>query len=240
MAPTTELDLPDATTETETEHSRLDALLDAAVTWPSGRVTKKVAEMRRKAPRATPEEIISRLEQEYVRSIKRTSGAVGAVAAVPAIGTGVAAVLTAANLAGFLGRTSTFVMAVAEVHGIHVEDVARRRTLLLTTLLGDEGVEALSGQVGLSTLGWARTALTRLPLGTVRGVNRGLTSRLARRAARRGGLFAVGRLAPFGVGAVIGWAGGKVLARNVVAAAEEAFGRPPLTFADAGDAITAG
>ncbi|MEE6273637.1 hypothetical protein [Georgenia wangjunii] len=226
-------DLSAADDAATTERTRFESLLDAALALPAGRVQANVAALRRAHPDATPAEILTQLEDAYVRSVKRTSGAVGAVATVPAIGTGIAAVLTAGTVGTFLARSATFVLAVAEVHGVHIADASRRRTLVLASLLGQEGVDALEGQVGLGTLGWARTALTRLPLGTVRGVNRGLTSRLARRFATRGGLLAVGRLAPFGVGAIIGWTGGRAVARNVVESAREAFGPAPETFAAA-------
>lgn len=39
----------------------------------------------------------------------------------------------------FLEATALFVLAVAEVHGIHVAEVERRQTLVLAVLLGDHG-----------------------------------------------------------------------------------------------------
>ena len=69
--------------------------------------------------------------------MQSTGGAVGATAAAPAVGTGVALALTASDIATFFGASAAFALAVASVHGIEVEDADRRRALLLTTILGE-------------------------------------------------------------------------------------------------------
>lgn len=214
-------------TKNEPAANTLERLVERAISAGAKREQALVRKVTRKHPDATPADLVALLEQRYRRRVGRLSGLVGLSAAVPGIGTGVAALLTTVNLASFLRDTTTFVGAVAHVHGVAVDDVARRRTLLLASLLGDDGARAVHEKLGPSTLYWGRGLLTRLPLGTVRAVNKGLSRRLVRAATTKGSAVLLGRLAPFGVGALIGWWAGRRLATQVVNGTRDAFGPPP-------------
>ncbi|GEL95066.1 hypothetical protein [Cellulomonas composti] len=210
----------------------VEAAVARAVAVPSSAVHAHVASVRRRHPDATPAEVIAYLEREYLVVVASTGGAVGAVAAAPAVGTGVALVLTASDVATFFAGSAAFVLAVASVHGIDVEDVDRRTAVLLTTLLGESGARAVGDVTELGAFGVGRLLLTRMPIATVRKVNLTLTRRMVRKQlARQGGLF-FGRLLPFGIGIVIGAAGGRALGREVVKGARAAFGAAPSTFCD--------
>ena len=74
------------------------------MTIPSSTIHAHVESLRRKHPQATPEEVIRLLEKEYLLVVQGTGGAVGATAAAPAVGTGVALALTASDVATFFGR----------------------------------------------------------------------------------------------------------------------------------------
>ena len=154
----------------------------------------------------------------------------GAAAAAPAVGTGVALALTASDVATFFGASAAYVLAVASVHGIDVEDSERRTALLLTSLLGESGAKAVTDITGQGAAGVARVMLTRMPIATVKKVNTTLTRRMVRKqVARQGGLF-FGRLIPYGIGVVVGVTGGRALGRTVIQGARAAFGVPPTTF----------
>ncbi len=206
------------------------AALDKAVTVPSGTIHAHVEKIRRRNPLATPAQVIAILEKEYLRVVATTGGAVGAAAATPSIGTGTAVALTAGDVAGFFGASAAFSLAVASVHGIDVQDVDRRKALLLATLLGEAGVRAVGDTAEIGAVHVARTLLTRMPLRTVKAVNNQLTRRIIRRQAAKQGGLALGRLAPFGIGAVIGIVGGRALGKTVVDGARAAFGPAPVTF----------
>lgn len=214
-----------------TRRSAPERLLDLAVRRAS-RADEHVADLRRSHPGLSPAELVALLEKRYLRRAARLGGAVGATAAVPGVGTVTALGLTTVQTVAFLSASANHVMGLASIHGVHVQDVERRRTLLLAALLGEEGAEAVSGQLGLGTLYWAKAAVTKLPLGTVRAVNRTITHRLLRWGAARGGALALGRLAPFGVGAAIGYAGTRAMAKNVVEGTQALFGPAPATFAE--------
>lgn len=207
-----------------------DELIDAALALPARVVHAHVDAIRARRPGATPEQVIAILERRYLLAVSSSGGAVGAAAAIPAVGTGAALALTAAQVGTFLGASSLLALAVADVHGITVHDGARRRALLLTSLLGERGPELLEAELGTSAMTWGKTLLTRLPIATVRTVNRTLRGRLVAGGAAKAGSLMVGRLLPFGVGAVIGFAGGRALGRTMISGVRAAFGPPPLVF----------
>lgn len=207
--------------------------LAKAVSLPSSAVHQHVASLRRRNPDATPAELVRLLEKEFLVVVAGAGGAVGAAAAAPAVGTGVALVLTASDVATFFSASAAYVLAVASVHGIEVEDVERRRALLLTAILGESGAKALTDVTGLGTTSVARLLVTRLPVATVKKVNTTLTRRMLRKQlTRHTGLF-FGRLLPYGIGVVVGASGGRALGKQVVTGARQAFGPPPTAFLDA-------
>ena len=217
----------------------LSAALDKAVTIPSSAVHAHVEQIRRKNPGISPGDTILLLEREYLAVSATAGGAVGAAAAFPAVGTGVSIALTTANVGTYFAASAAFALAVADVHGIEVDDAERRRALLLTTILGEDGAKAV-GELGLFSSGrWATQLLTRLPLGTVKAVNSTLTRRLVRTQATTQGALAFGRILPFGIGAVVGATGARALSKSVIGNARKAFGHAPLTFREVIEVIEA-
>ncbi|RYV49928.1 hypothetical protein [Pengzhenrongella frigida] len=207
----------------------IDAALEKAVTIPSATIHAHVQALRRRNPYASPAQIIGLLEREYLLVIAGAGGAVGAAAAAPAIGTGVAMALTVSDVATFFASSAAFSLAVASVHGIEVQDTGRRRALLLATIVGETSI-VVSADVELTSGAFARAMLTRMPTSTIARVNRALTQRMIRRQAARQSALAFGRLAPFGIGAVIGITGARALGRTVISGARRAFGPAPDHF----------
>ncbi|WP_456825331.1 hypothetical protein [Cellulomonas sp. P5_E12] len=208
----------------------VEAALSKSVTIPSTTIHAHVAGLRKRNPEATPEQLIRLLEKEYLLVVQSTGGAVGATAAAPAVGTGVALVLTASDVATFFGASAAFSLAVASVHGIEVEDTERRRALLLATILGDAGGKVITDGAELTSVSVARALLTRMPMATVRKVNTTMTRRFVRTQLTKQTGLAIGRIIPFGIGLVVGVAGSRALGKNVIAGARKAFGPPPASF----------
>ena len=204
--------------------------LDKAVAIPSAAIEAHVDDVRRRNPGADPARVVRLLEQEYLLLVTGTGAAVGAAAALPAVGTGVAIALTTSDVATFLGASAAFALAVASVHGIAVEDTERRRALLLAAVLGDAGARAVSDAAEISTVHVGRVLLTRMPISTVRTVNSILARRFVRNQVAKQTGLALGRLLPYGIGAAVGAVGGRALGRTVVEGARAAFGPPPEHF----------
>ena len=209
----------------------LERALDKAIAIPASRIEERVARMRRDRPGADAAELVEMAASRFRRDAGLSSGAVGASAAIPAISTGAAAALTVGQSAAFIASAVTYVLTVAEIQGVHVVDTERRRALVLSALLGKEGSEAVQGQLGLSSMFWAAQLLMQMPLPSVKSINAHLIKRVAKRSAAKGGALALGRLLPFGIGAAIGWSGGRALANQVIEGAQAALG-PQLALSD--------
>ena len=212
----------------------LETALNKAVQIPSVTIRSHVNRLQARNPMASPAQIIEMLEKEYLGVIQTAGGAVGAAAAFPSIGTGAGIALTASDIATFFAASAAFTLAVADVHGIEVDDAGRRRALLLTTILDTDGAKAFSA-AGVAASGgsptrWARVILTTMPTGTIRQVNKALTGKYLRRFLARQTGLALGRLIPFGVGAGVGVLGARALGRHVIGQARLAFGPAPYEF----------
>jgi hypothetical protein len=208
----------------------LDALLDRAVTIPSAAIHKHVDSLRRRNPEADPARIVQILEKEYLTLVATTGGAVGAAAAAPAVGTTAAAVLTTSDVATFFAASAAFSLAVADVHGIEIDDVGRRRALLLASVLGSSGARDVERAAAGSQVAWGKVLLTSMPQSSIKRVNKVLAHKFLRKYAAKYGTLALGRMIPFGVGAIVGFAGGRALGHGVVGQSRSAFGPPPDHF----------
>ena len=209
----------------------LDAAIDQAVTIPASTIRAHVDSLRRRNPEATPQRIITLLTREYSLLLQGAGGAVGTSAVIPGIGTGVSLVLTTADVATFFTASCAYALAVAEVHGIEVHDVERRRALLLAAVLGDSGAKAVADASGRPVAAWGTVLLTSMPKSTIRQVNKVLTGRYVKRLMVKQGSLALGRVVPFGIGAAVGVLGGRALSRTVVHQTTRAFGPAPDQFA---------
>ena len=214
----------------------LERALDKAIAIPAARIEERVARMRRDRPGADAAELVEMAASRFRRDAGLSSGAVGASAAIPAISTGAAAALTVGQSAAFIASAVTYVLTVAEIQGVHIVDTERRRALVLSALLGKEGSEAVQGQLGLSSMFWAAQLLMQMPLPSVKSINAHLIKRVAKRSAAKGGALALGRLLPFGIGAAIGWTGGRALANQVIEGAASALG-PASRIADRAETV---
>lgn len=201
--------------------------LDQALAIPARNIENNVAHMRREYPGADVAELAERAADRFRLESGLTSSAVGASAALPSVGTATAAALTVGQTAMFLASAVKYILTVAELQGLHVVTAERRRALVLSALLGQDGAEAVQGSLGLSSLYWATQNLAKMPLPTVKSINAQLAKRLVKRQAVRSSALMLGRLVPFGIGAAIGWSGGRALANHIIEGATSALGPLP-------------
>ena len=103
-----------------TTPSAVERALDAAIALPARRIQESIARMRRERPEADTAELVEMAASRFRTEAALTSGAVGASAALPAVGTGTAAALTVGQTAVFLGSAVTYVLTVAELQGLRV------------------------------------------------------------------------------------------------------------------------
>jgi hypothetical protein len=207
------------------------ALIDRAVRVQQPTVAGYVARLRRRHPDAEPADVVAMLERQYLVAVTGTGAAIGGTATAPGIGTVSALVIGAGETVTFLETTAVFVLAVAEVHGVHMEDVERRRALLLAVLLGESGSVIMEKATGRATQHWAKVLPDRVPRTAVEAANRQLARWLVRRYGARQGAVVLGRLVPFGLGAAIGGAANAAIGKTIISSVRRAFGAAPEHFA---------
>lgn len=200
-------------------------------------VLAHIRSIRLRNPDATPDRIVRILERRYLAAVTSGGAAVGATAVVPGIGTGVTLALSGVETLGFLESTALFAQSLAEVHGIAVENPDRARALVMTLMLGKEGVD-LVGQLARQATGrgaerstyWGELVTKSLPRAAVGPVVDQLKTRFVQHFAAAGGASFIGKALPFGIGAAVGGAGNHLLGRRVLTTSHRAFGIAPATL----------
>ncbi len=200
-------------------------------------VVAHIRSIRRARSSATPADIIRTLENRYLAAVTVSGAVVGASSAIPAVGTGTALALSGAETAAFLEASALFAQSVTEVHGIVVDDPDRARALVMTMVLGTAGsdlVKQLAGQAAGSgpvrTAYWGELVTKSIPRGLIGPIADRIKSSFLKRFAVSQSTNVVGRLIPFGIGAVIGGGGNHLLGRQIVRTSRAGFGPPPATF----------
>lgn len=211
----------------------LPSVIDKLLDMPSQRIDRKLIRLVENSPGTTVSQLAKELTKSYVKKCARFSAGIGTAAVVPFYGTGVALGLTVAELGAFYALTTEYVLKICRLHGIKLEDKERRRALVTSALLGEEGAELISGELGLSTLSWAKNNLQNLSSPTISQVNRLLAKYVAKKSASAGIKKVAGRLIPLGIGAAIGYYSGRKTSSQVARGLEVALGPiRELTTAD--------
>lgn len=191
-----------------------------------------VNRLRNTSPEATPADVVAKLERRYRHAVTVSGAAVGATAAVPAIGTLAALAAVAGETVLFLEATAVFVLAVAEVHNIPAEHREQRRALVLAVLVGDEGKRAVADLLGPGRTGgaWLSEGAVSLPLPAMTDLNSKLFRYFVKRYTVKRSALAVGKLLPIGLGAIVGAIGNRMMSKKIIGNAAKAFGPAPTRW----------
>ncbi|MEU7918990.1 hypothetical protein [Micromonospora zamorensis] len=216
--------------EAGTHGQRVLDVLDKAITIQSPLVRKNIARARQRNPEATPAEVIRNLERMYVSALAGTGAAVGGAAAAPGVGTGVALALSAGEVLSSLQLSALFALSVAEVHGVRMDEVERRRTIVMGIMLGGSGSATITKVAERTGQHWGRQVVAKVPVETLRQINKILGKHFITKYGTKQGIIVLGRAAPFGIGAVIGGGANAALATLAVRASRRAFGPPPPSW----------
>ncbi|GGA59584.1 hypothetical protein GCM10011490_07060 [Pseudoclavibacter endophyticus] len=200
-------------------------------------VLAQIRRLRRKHPDATPAELLRRIELQFLNTVTATGGGTGAAAVVPGIGTAASLAISGAETIAFLEMTALYGQAVAELHGLALADPVRARTLVQSLIVGEVAkdiITQLAGQVtgkGPSKQDyWGELVARGLPRVLVSDAAVRIRDAFLRRFVASATGRTLGRIIPFGVGAVVGGAGNRMLAKRIVRNAAEAFGPVPASF----------
>lgn len=211
--------------------------IDRVLTVQRPVVLAHIRSIRRQFPGATPDQIIRILERRYLAAVTTGGALVGASSVLPAVGTGAALALSAAETAGFLEASALFAQSVTEIHGIVVDDPDRARALVMTLVLGDAGTDLVRQLAGQATGAapsrnafWGEMVTKNLPRAAIGPIADRLKQTFVKRFTVTQGGNVAGRLLPFGIGAAVGGVGNHLLGKQIVRTAREAFGPAPAAF----------
>lgn len=201
-------------------------LIDSALKMQAPLAHSYVERLRAKHPEATDRQLLELATKRFTALTTATGAGIGGVAAMPGLGTVAALGLTVGEGLSFAEAAAFLTLAVADIHGVDMGDRNTRRLVLMGVLSGERGAEIIAKAMGRQGLQWQSV------LGGGGGFLPGLVSKQVSRYVRRrvmartGGLW-LGRLLPFGVGAVIGGIGARAVSRSVVEAMLEIFSQSP-------------
>ncbi|MFV0496488.1 hypothetical protein [Mycobacterium sp.] len=188
-----------------------------------------VGKLRRSFPGADPAEIVGKLEKHFLSVVMASGAAVGASATLPGVGTLAALSATAGETAFFIEATALFVLAVAAVHNIPLDERERRRALVLAVLVGDNSKTAVSELFGngRTSGSWVSESLATLPLPALSKLNTRMLKYVVKRVTLRRSALMLGRALPVGIGAIVGGVGNRMMGKKLVRNAQAAFGPAP-------------
>ncbi|PBC94769.1 hypothetical protein BX281_2692 [Streptomyces sp. Ag82_O1-15] len=201
-------------------------VLDKALVAQQPRARKNVERLRRVHPDDTPQELIRRLDRYYLASVTASGGASGAAGVVP--GAGIPTAL--ADVMVFTEASVFYTLSLAEVHGLHPEDLERRRLLVLTVLLGDGAKKALDKTIGRTGPYWARRIVSAIPMSAINKANNVLGPRFITKYGTKQGVLVLSKQVPLGIGAALGAGGNHVFGRLTIKSARTIFGEPPSSW----------
>ncbi|MCT1999076.1 hypothetical protein M3C58_12910 [Brachybacterium muris] len=216
-------------TLSDSEFTQLDerwmSLIDTALKVQTSLARSYVTRLRAKHPGATREELLEHVSDRFTNLLTITGAGVGGVAALPGIGTAVAVGVTVGEGISFAEACAFLTLAAAEIYDVDMRDRQTRHLVMTAVLGGEHGTEIIAKALGKQGLQWNAVLGGS---GMVPNIISKQVTRYVRRrvGARTGGLW-LGRLLPFGVGAVIGGVGSRTVARSVVEAVEQIFHQAP-------------
>ena len=206
--------------------------VDKAVQLQTSTIRTYVDWLRRQNPDATPAEIQKLMDKHLKNTVTGTGAGVGAAAAVPGIGLFSGAAAVAGESVLFLDLAAFYAVASAYLRGEDIADPERRRTLVLSLLMGTKGlaiVDAMLGDDAGKIPGKSTLAKFSGPtLANTNNVLQRIAMRSMRKTLRRAWL---GKLMPLGIGAIAGTTANRKLADGVIDNVQSGLSAMPAAFA---------
>lgn len=185
-----------------------------------------VSRLRRVHSEKTPAQLIKFLNKTYLGTVTASGTGAGMAAAVP--NGAVQVPVAIADLAAFLESSVLYVLAVAEIYGVNVEDFERRRFLVLTALLGNSGTTTVTQSLGKKTIPyWSKTIINAIPMDAIKAANKVLGPRFVTKYGTKQGVLVLGKQLPLALGAAVGAGGNATFGYLVVRSTRQLLSDPP-------------
>jgi hypothetical protein len=115
------------------------------------------------------------------------------------------------------------------VHEVPIDELERRRTIVMGIMLGGTGSATIAKVAERTGQRWGRQVVAKVPIETLRQINKILGRNFITKYGTKQGIIVLGRVAPLGIGAVIGGGANTALAALAARAGRRAFGPPPTS-----------
>ncbi len=211
------------------------ALVDAALKVQAPIAHRYVDRLRAKHPEATDRQLLEMVTRRFSALNIATGAGIGGAAALPGLGTVAAVGLTVGEGLTFAESCAFLTLAAADIHDVDMSDRNTRRLVLLAVLSGERGTEIIAKAMGKQGLQW-NSLLGGNGGGFLPGmISRQVSKYIRRRMlARTGGIW-LARLLPFGLGALIGAIGARIVSKSVVEAMLEIYSQASTLEGEAVD-----
>jgi hypothetical protein len=200
--------------------------LTKALTFQSPVARNNFERLRRVHPDDTPTELAKRVTKYYLSVVTTSGGAMGAAGAVP--GGGLAS--AAFDVVAFTEASVLYVLTLAELHGIHPEDLERRRLLVQTVLIGQSAITALDKGASKSVPYWGKHIVNAIPMSAVNKANKVLGPWFITKYGTKQGVLVLSKQVPLGLGIGVGALADHMIGRAIVGTARKVFGPAPECF----------
>lgn len=210
--------------------------LTKALTFQSPLARNNVERLRRVHPDETPTELAKRVTSHYLSLVTTSGGAMGAAGTIPGGGLPSAAF----DVVAFTEVSVLYALTLAEIHGVHPEDIERRRLLVQTVLIGDSAVTALNKGAGRTVPYWGRQIVNAIPMSAVNKANKVLGPRFITKYGTKQGVLVLSKQIPFGLGIGVGAFANHMIGRGIVGTARKVFGSAPEFFEPRPDSVVVG
>lgn len=215
-----------------------ESTLTRAVTVQRPLVMANLRRLRKAHPTLNNRQLAMQLDREFKRSMTGGGALIGATSVVPGVGTVTSLGLSALATGSFLELCALYSQSVAELSGVTTEDPQKAKLLVMGVMLGEEGRRLLSELAAQAGGRGGGPIGSMVPLGSVASSAAGSSTMAAlianqikkqfiRRFFVRQGASMFARAIPYGIGAVVGGAGNRALAHQIVKTAHSTFGDLP-------------
>ncbi|MSS45327.1 hypothetical protein FYJ43_04545 [Cutibacterium sp. WCA-380-WT-3A] len=177
----------------------------------------------------TPAELVAYINTWYLGTVTASGTGAGAAAVVP---NGVAqASVTVADLITYLEASVYYILRLAEIHDLDLEDLERRRLLVTSVLLGSSASsKVLDKVIGRTAPYWGKKLVDAIPMEAVRQANKILRPRFVTKWGTKTGVLVLGKQVPLMIGAAIRGGGNLLFGSFVIKAGEKILGPAPATW----------
>lgn len=198
---------------------------------------KNVERLRRVHPQKTPRQLVKLLDAYYLGAVTATGAGSGAAAIVPNVW--LQGPVAAADLLTFLEASVLYTLSVAEIYGLHAEDIERRRLLVMAVLIGDGAAKVtLEPLLGRTVPYWGRKIVSAIPMSAIDAANKVLGPRFITKYGTKQGVLVLGKQIPMAIGVGVGAAGNHLFGRTIVNAARRILGEVPAEWGRSEESAT--